>query len=566
MKRIKFLNMILLGGALLATTSCNKYLDVNDNPNNPVDVSPDLILPAALAQTAANNVAFNSYGAWAGGYQANAGGYGGFGSDLTYNYSTANYNNLWSSTYSNLNSYQTIINKTEATGPYKNYNAIARIMKAFCYLRLIDVYNDVPYTDALKGVENLTPKYDKAEDIYVALFGELNAAIASLAIANDPQTTISTATSPNSQRIDIITSGQSGGGAWENNGFPTAKWTAFANTLKLKMLVRIREVGSLSTTFNTEKAKLASAAFVTYDVKAQPEYAAGQDGKQNPSFNAYAYTYTGGSAQLTTVPTYYAVGFYDGHKLADDVRGVGLYDPVVTYRNYTAANQLGYVGDDAEKSATGGQFFTGNSNGAASEGYGTIKGAKMAQPLMLAAESYFVQAEAKLFGIIPSALTEDELFARGIRASQRYLLTNQNEALQPDYELEPDAAEGNGAGQESYDYYVEQNAGASKPYLVDLGLAGTTAQKLEAIITQKWIAVNYIHSNEGWSDYRRTGYPTTNPGGNEFTNFASLQSVSTRQDKLPVRVLYPASEYALNAQNVPSGINPFTSRVFYDLN
>lgn len=552
--------MILLGGALLATTSCNKYLDVNDNPNNPVDVSPDLILPAALAQTAANNVTFNSYGAWAGGYQANAGGYGGFGSVLTYNYATSDNNNLWSSTYSNLNSYQTIINKTDGTGPYKNYNAIAKIMKAFCYLRLIDVYNDVPYTDALKGVENLTPKYDKAEDIYVALFGELNAAIASLAIANDPQSTVSTATSANSQRIDIITSGQSGGGDWETDGFPTAKWTAFANTLKLKMLVRIREVGSLSSTFSTEKAKLANASFVTYDVKAQPGYVAGQDGKQNPSFNAYAYTYTGGSAQLTTIPTYYAVGFYDGEKILDPIRGTGIYGRNVTYKNYTTANQLGYVGSDAPSAATGGQFFAGGAgSGASSNGYGPVKGALMAQPLMLAAESYFIQSEAVLFGIVGG--NDANLFEAGIKASQRYLLTDQNEVINPSYDAEA-----------AYTRYLtdntseDQNGNLVYNKLVHYSRTTTPEEKLEAIITQKWIAVNYIHSNEGWSDYRRTGYPVTNPGGNEYNNFASIQSVSTRQDKLPVRVLYPASEYALNAQNVPSGINPFTSRVFYDLN
>lgn len=562
MKRIKFLNIILLGGVLLASTSCNKYLDVNNNPNNPIDVSPDLILPAALAQTAANNVTFNSYGAWTGGYQANAGGYGGFGSSLTYNYSTADNNGLWSSSYSNLNSYQTIINKTDATGPYKNYNAIAKIMKAFCYLRLIDVYNDVPYTDALKGIQNLSPKYDQAEDIYVALFAELNDAIASLALPNSAQTTISTSTSPNSSRIDILTSGQSDAGAWESGNYPSAKWTAFANTLKLKMLVRIRQVGSLSSTYNAERAKLAGVAFVTYDVKTQPGYVAGQDGKQNPSFNAYAYNYTGGSAQLTTIPTFYAVGFYDGNKLTDDVRGWGAYAPLITYHDYDTANQLGDVSADNPGSISGGQFFAGGSgSGASSSGYGTIKGAAMAQPLMLAAESYFLQAEAQLFGIVTSSLTDAELFARGIRASQRYLLTDQNEALQTNYNAEPDGPEGNGAGLTSYNYYLEQNPGS---YLVDYASATTQAQRLEAIITQKWIAVNYIHSNEGWSDYRRTGYPVTDPNGDKYHNAASVQSVSTRPDKLPVRVLYPASEYALNAQNVPSGINSFTSYVFYD--
>jgi len=561
--------MVLLGSCLIAATSCKKYLDVNTNPNSPIDVTPDLILPAALAQTASDNVTFNSYGAWAGGYQANAGGYGGFGSVLTYNYSTNDNNGLWSQSFSNLNDYQTIINKTDATGPYKNYFAIAKIMKAFCYLRLIDVYNDVPYSDALKGIGNLTPKYDKAEDIYKGLFGEINEAITALALPNNKQLTIKTSTSPNSSRIDIFTSGQSDAAAFESaDGFPTAKWTQFANTLKLKMLVRIRQVPSLATTFTAEKAKLAGATFVTYDVKAQPGYVAGQNGKQNPSWNAYAYTYTGGTSNLTTIPTFYALGFYDGHKLTDDVRGWGAYAPTITYREYTTGNQLGITDAFVKAAANpGGSFFTGTNNTSASTGYGTLKGAIMAQPIMLAAESYFIQAEANLFGIV--AGNDAENFAKGIRASQRYLLTGANEALQPDYAAEADAPEGNGAGLDSYQYYIDQNAGN---YLVDYAVAASNDEKLEAIITQKWLAENYIQSNEGWSDFRRTGYPSiTIPAGTSSANvkyftFASVQSVSTRPDKLPVRVLYPASEYALNPTNVPSGINAFTSRVFYDLN
>jgi hypothetical protein len=553
MKRIKILSIILLGGMLTVATSCKKYLDVNTNPNSPTDVTPDLILPAALAQTAANNVTFNSYGAWAGGYQANAGGYGGFGSVLTYNYATSDNNGLWSSSFNNLNDYQTIINKSDAKGVYKNYNAIAKIMKAYNYIRLIDVYNDVPYTDALKGLDLLNPKYDKAEDVYRGLFRELNEAIASLALPNDPNSTIRTNTSPNSSRIDIITSGESDAAPWETSaGFPSSKWTAFANTLKLKMLVRARAVPTFAATLAEEKAKLQSATFVTYDVKAQPGYT-GQGGKQNPSWDAYAYNATGGNSQLTTIPTWYAIGFYDGHKLTDDVRGVGHKDPLVTYKSYTVANQLGIT--DAfvpSASTTGGQWYTGTATGTSGDALGVLKGPSMAQPLLLASESYFLQSEANLFGILPGGTSATTTaFNNGIKASIRYLYTTQAEGLSSVYEGDPD-----------FEEYLDENP--TSP-LVHFELALTDAQKLEAIITQKWISENYIHSNEGWSDYRRTGYPRVVPGGDKYQTFASVQSSSTRVDKLPVRVLYPASEYALNSANVPQGINAFTSRVFYDL-
>lgn len=549
--------MVLLGSCLIAATSCKKYLDVNNNPNAPIDVTPDLILPAALSQTAITGVTFNSYGAWAGGYQATAGGFGGFGSVLTYNYSTADNTNLWSQSYNNLNDYQTIINKTDATGIYKNYNAISKIMKAYCYIRLIDVYNDVPYSEALKGLNNLTPKYDKAEDVYRGLFKEINEALTSLALPNDPVKTIKTSTSPNSQRIDILFAGGKGDAAtftnFESAGYPTANWTEFANTIKLKMLVRIRQVASLATTFNEEKAKLASATFVTYDVKVQPGYAA-QSGKQNPAWNAYAWDGAGNATQITTLPTFYAIGFYDGTKIFDAVRGRG-----VSLKDYTTANQLGIVDQFVPSAPNGTQWFTGTGSATSGAGLGILKGPLMSQPLMLASESYFLQAEANLFGIVPG--TAKANFDLGIQASQRYAYTKQDESI--------DASRAKGTGPDSDFAYYLQDGNDSKDNttnrLVHFELAANPDEQLEAIITQKWIALNYIHSNEGWSDFRRTTYPVS-VSGSKFTTFASTQSTSPRIDKLPVRVLYPQSEYAVNPANAPTGINQFTSRVFYDLN
>ena len=46
-------------------------------------------------------------------------------------------------------------------------------------------------------------------------------------------------------------------------------------------------------------------------------------------------------------------------------------------------------------------------------------------------------------------------------------------------------------------------------------------------------------------------------------SFASLLSQSTRPDQLPTRILYPASEYSYNAANVPTGISPYTSLIFW---
>ena len=105
---------------------------------------------------------------------------------------------------------------------------------------------------------------------------------------------------------------------------------------------------------------------------------------------------------------------------------------------------------------------------------------------------------------------------------------------------------------------------ASSP-LVNFNLALTTEQKLEAIITQKWIALNMVNCDQSWNDYRRTLYPKLNnaPGATKYETFASLKSESTRPDKLPTRILYPSSEGIYNATNVPKGLSPFTSLIFW---
>ena len=83
---MKKLSIILFMGTVVLGTSCKKYLDINQNPNQATTETPptaQLILPQALTATAANLNGFNNYGAQIGGYMANAGGYGGFGTSIT---------------------------------------------------------------------------------------------------------------------------------------------------------------------------------------------------------------------------------------------------------------------------------------------------------------------------------------------------------------------------------------------------------------------------------------------------------------------------------------------------
>ena len=549
----KLFRILMVCGVIATATSCNKYLDINNNPNAPTkDVTPDIILPQALVSTAVYSVQFNTYGGYTEGMIANAGGFGAFGSQTTYNFATTDYTNLFSNSYDNLNDYQYIIDNTTSDGIDRYFNAAARIMKAFNYQRLVDTYGDVPYTEALKGANNLTPKYDKAEAIYTDLFVQLNTAIASIDKTGDVPTAINTGPSGT---IDVLFGGD------------MAKWKAFANTIKLRMLIRIQKVGSLASVFTAEKAKLAGASFLTTDAIVQPGYAAGNTGKQNPMWNTWGWNEAGTATGtgIAQEPTFYAAGFYDGKKIEDPIRGAITYKSLTTY--------TGQLGSSTNPTAPNGSaWFSGTGTGVSAHGAGILKGPTMGQPIMLAAESYFLQAEANLISLVGTPANiegTNGTFAKGVRASYTYLYKDQSGGFSENYGTTDDpylltAAQ---AEADANDYLASAGTNpTTKSYLVQISTATSDAQKLEAIITQKWIALNQITGDEAYNEYRRTGYPVTSPTGTTAQNKASTLSVSTAADKLPVRIQYPSSEYALNSGNVPPAVNNFTSKLFWDLN
>lgn len=90
-------------------------------------------------------------------------------------------------------------------------------------------------------------------------------------------------------------------------------------------------------------------------------------------------------------------------------------------------------------------------------------------------------------------------------------------------------------------------------------------KKLEAIITQKYIAFNFIFSHEAWNEYRRTKYPAISGApstANKYKTFVSITSEATAADKLPTRIMYPNTEYNYNSANVPV-IDKYTSKIFW---
>lgn len=527
----------LLVGVVISGTSCKKYLDINDNPNNATSASPELLLPQALTNTASLINGYNTYGSETGLYAANAGGYGGFGESITYNYTTTGTGN-WAATYDNLEDYQTILNQTDGKVEYSYFNGAARIMKVHDFQLLVDAFNDVPYTDALKGGGVLSPGYTDGKEIYKDLAAQLDTAI------NTINAGLSGTGIKPLGASDVLFKGSS---SISVAGEMTL-WKQLANTLKLRILVR----GNGKVTFANNT--FGPDGFLSTDAFINPGYTR-DNGKQNPAWSSWAYDYTGAPGNKAWMPSQFAFGFYDGHTLTDPARGRAIY---YQFPN-TGINRLGIESNSLVSSPSGGGsfWFSGTDRNGKSNGnqVGVLKGPDAGYPILLASESYFLQAEANVRGILPSG-SASTLFNNGILAAFNYTY-QLPQSIDKSVTIKAGVSPADSAAA-----YITANTSS---YLVNFGLAVSSEQKIEAIITQKFIALNFIHGHEAFNEYRRTHYPKIVPGGTGYQTFASSVSESTRPDKLPTRILYPTTEGTYNSANVPAGITPFTSVVFWAL-
>jgi hypothetical protein len=171
---------ILILIVVLATLqSCNKFGDTNVSPTLLTKASTSALL--TNSQQAMKSVMFNNRLANLYVQHLSEGPYP--GSSL-YSDRNASFSGWYVGPLYDL---QTIINynntgspSTIGNGSKANQISAARILKAFYFLRMTDIWGDIPYSDALKGSTAYSPKYDTQESIYTDLFKELTEAVAQI--------------------------------------------------------------------------------------------------------------------------------------------------------------------------------------------------------------------------------------------------------------------------------------------------------------------------------------------------------------------------------------------------
>src|SRR5690606_6433001 len=157
----------IVGGVLLTTTACSEFLDINETPNDPVNVTPSVLLPTGLAGTAfANNNELNRFGSTI--VSVTAGASNSPQDYDVYTIDGADFTNEWRFDLygGSLITYESLIKAADDVNS-TSYRGIAKIMKAYTFALATDVWGDVPYSEALRGAEISQPKLDSQRDIYL---------------------------------------------------------------------------------------------------------------------------------------------------------------------------------------------------------------------------------------------------------------------------------------------------------------------------------------------------------------------------------------------------------------
>jgi Starch-binding associating with outer membrane len=536
-----FLKLSFVGAFAIMLGGCKKFVDVNTNPNVATHTKAQYVMSGALGTTYRNQVGTIHIVAstWTG-INGHSTSFTGGGAEKTYSITNADFN-AFDGFFDNIADYDYVIKHADEDG-VEFLKDPANIMECYVYQELVDCNGDVPYGDALKGVDNITPAYANQKDIYEDLVKRLDAAMTSIAAATWP-------TEASLIAQDVYFQGNK------------TNWIRFANTLKLRILMRQSFIPGRGAYITTNINNTIANGYITANVLASPGYQ-NIAGKLNPFYGNFGYNelnnvltnhqYRKMNAVLinwlktsnTTnalPPTATPAATAD----ADTFRLQSLAWPAGTAPTAISNTLSNYIGIPL---GVGSGFATSGSSPIGpfevQQGQGTRPGM-----LMLLAELYFLQAEAaQSFGItfpVPTlpagfAVTNPQaLYEAGILAHFRTCAAPST------------AGNASNAGDAYALRYV------LRP--IDNINWTVSTDKVRAILIQKWISLANVNGLEAWSEYRKSSGSASEGVPSKVKTLASTSNPE------PTRFLIPLSETNANANNVPTGITSFT-KLFWDVN
>jgi len=290
-------------------------------------------------------------------------------------------------------------------------------------------------------------------------------------------------------------------------------WAKFANTLKLRLLLHTYKTTTFDIPAEIAKIVAEQSGFLG-DVGAtvQPSYS---PDKPNPYYNAHYFAISGSENDTYNRANNFSLNMM---KNLGDERYKRIYRPAKSLPTEWRGTDYGANPiDDVNSDRTSGT------------GYGIVASASVPMWIMSSVEAMFLVAEAAARGWI----TDDPktAYENAVKASFTYLAV-------------PNAATAAATYLASADPKIAWPA------------SGTLADKIEVIAWQKFFALNGIQGNELFTDYRRLDViqPPLSLAPERGTN------------PIPIRLLYPQSEYNFNKENVAAEgtVSQFTTKIFWD--
>jgi hypothetical protein len=486
---ILFLSMLLMG------FSCKNMLDINQNPNVPAfsQGNPQLVFPAGVLATTGKvggDLAILG-GMWSENFTQSA-----LSNQYkyidAYDVKSTDFNASYDILYSNgLKNYKYVTDKARASGDW-TFFLMGTVMNAYTTAILVDLYDKIPYFEALQGSANLQPNFDDGLVIYKDLIAKIDSALSMDFTVN----TNSVAATQGFTVSDLVFKGD------------LPSWKAFANTLKLKLYLRM--VNAQPALAQTGVTGIINSGVPLLTVDASVTNFTDVLAKDNP--------------------------FYE-----QNIRGLNTTDNIRASKTFTS-----WLNANSDPRAV---YYFGAANPVPAidqgdfNGIGAAYGAskvfvqRPTDPVIFlsAAESYFLQAEAmvRYYGgagaqVLYKTGVESAFTATGNRVT---------------------AADSLVAGAYAFPS------------------TGTTEQMIESIVVQKWASFAYgCHEIEGFFERNRTGYPRTSPVYSNISGYVPGQIVVVKNSVLPAgqfpkRLVYPYDEVSRNSK--APALVPITTAVWW---
>ena len=393
--------------------------------------------------------------------------------------------------------------------------------------QIVDLFGPVPFTKAgtLGTTGNLSesyPAYDSDVELYKMMLTKLDALYNEISSA---KTSVSSTVSAKLKNQDFI------------NGGDLDRWLKYANSLRLRLGVHVAAQGALTSEGKAAVASAAGRALIS----------------NNEESIVVKSDYDGFKYWENFRDSFKDINNTASQKMIDAMQVTGKDDPRLKVIYTPGLGAEGKFNGKSTSETTDEQNARDElGNNIQTKYYASLDSASftanglLVSPVLSAAETYFLLAESYQQGYASG--NAKDAFKKGVFCSiQQYydqnINSDQTNISIPEHTYK--ATEAERPSEADCLAYAEE-------------VWNTYSNKLEAIMTQKWLHFGIMQATQAWTDIRRTGYPQL--------DYPEDKGSGVKVNNIRQRVAYPEVEAANNTANYQANLsNVNNDSVYYVL-